>query len=115
MTCDQKGPKSLQVSHSAAHWLLASEVKATVIPSPYRHQTSTGSPASLARMNSLVGLGRVMTYPNRNGAASRSMPERTWVGRARRGTKGSSLMADLEASTVSLAKIWGTLLGSSHM
>jgi hypothetical protein len=40
--------------------VLVSEVNATLIPSPYRHQTKSGSPASLARMNSLVGFGRVI-------------------------------------------------------
>ena len=38
-----------------------SEVKATVMPRPYLHQTSSGSPFSVARMTSHVGLGRVIT------------------------------------------------------
>ncbi len=60
-TCAQNWPNCGQVSHSAAHRALASEVNATLIPSPYRHQARSGSPDSVARMTSDVGLGRVMT------------------------------------------------------
>ena len=37
------------------------DVNATVIPRPYRHQTKSGSPFSVARIISHVGLGRVIT------------------------------------------------------
>ncbi len=68
-------------SHSAAQRLLASDVNATVIPRPYRHHASSGSPDSVARMNSLVGFGLVTTYPSKNGALDQSISASARVGR----------------------------------
>src|SRR5262249_60969559 len=58
-TCAQNLLYPGQLSHSAAQRLFASEVKATDIPKPYRHQANSGSPFSVDSTTSHVGLGRV--------------------------------------------------------
>ena len=60
-TCAQNLLYPGQVIHSAAHRLLASDVKATDMPRPYRHHDNNGSPFSVIRITSLVGFGRVVT------------------------------------------------------
>jgi hypothetical protein len=47
------------VIHSLAQRAFISLVKAAVWPSPYRHDAKSGSPRSVARNTSAVGLGFV--------------------------------------------------------
>ena len=107
-------PNSGCDTHSAAHRPFASEVNATENPRPYRHHASSGSPLSVMRMISLVGFGRVVTYPNSGAAFSMFKSDSTADDRRIVGVNGTSLIADLLAVTVSFAKICGMLAGSSE-